>query len=191
MGRHRSSRLARRQPTRAARRARGGFTLIELAIAISIFMIGMVSVVSATTRMHSLRRQNRERTLAQNAVRSMSERVQARSYELAADESTWSENLLALYGPEGSAGETFDVEGLDPSPGNATVGALSLIVDETQIDAVLGLQLGLPRDLNGDGDALDTNVSADAVLLPCTVTLDWSSHTGEQTYRHGFYVLGF
>src|SRR5262245_18086174 len=52
------------------RRARRGFTLVELAIAMSMLMIGMVSAASATMRMHHLRKQNRERIVAQNALRS-------------------------------------------------------------------------------------------------------------------------
>ena len=72
---------------------RDGFTLIELAIATSILMIGIVSVLSATSQMNSLRQVNRERTLAQNAVRSLSERIHATSEGFSDDPTTWPEVL--------------------------------------------------------------------------------------------------
>lgn len=50
-----------------------GFTLLELAIAMSILTIGLVSAASATTKMRDLARGNRERAVAQHAVRSSAE----------------------------------------------------------------------------------------------------------------------
>ena len=49
----------RQRPGRSAR-GRRGFTLIELAVATSILLIGLASVVSATTRMHALGKHSRE-----------------------------------------------------------------------------------------------------------------------------------
>ena len=94
--------------------ARGGFTLIELSIAISILLIGMVAVVSATSRMHALRKHSREMTIAQNALRSMGERIHARSYDLKTfDESTWAQRLTATYAAGGAYGNAFDVTGIN------------------------------------------------------------------------------
>ena len=172
-------------------RARGAFTLIELAIATSILMIGIVSVLSATSRMHSLRISNRERTLAQNAVRSMAERMHAAARGFSSEPATWGQELLATYRPGGSSGDSFAVEGLTPPEGEASVGTIAISSDETATDVQLGAQLGMPRDLNGDGDAADADVAAGARLLPVVLTLRWRGERGVHQFRHGFYLMGY
>ena len=168
-----------------------GFTLIELAIATSILMIGIVSVLSASSQMHSLRQVNRERTLAQNAVRSISERIHAASQGFSDDPTTWCEELLALYGPGGTAGDTFEVTGLAGPTDDEPVGRIVIVTDERRTDAEIGRDLGMPRDLNGDGDASDADVSGTARILPVTITLRWRGESGQQVLRHGFYVMGY
>lgn len=177
--------------SRAARRARGAFTLIELAIATSILMIGIVSVLSASSQMHSLRRSNRDRTLAQNAVRSMAERMHAAAHGFSDQPGTWGQELLETYGPGGSFGTTFAVEGLTPVEGAESVGGLEIFSDETLTDAELRAGLGMPRDLNGDGDDDDGDVSLGARLLPVVLTLRWRGENGVQEMRHGFYLMGY
>lgn len=176
---------------RAVARAGGAFTLLELAIATSILMIGIVSVLSATSRMHSLRIANHERTLAQNAARSMSERMHASAHGFSADPGTWAEQLFATFGPGGSFGDTFSVEGLTLVEGDESVGTLLIGRDETDTDTELQAQLGMPRDLNGDGDANDTDVRAGARLLPVVLTLRWRGERGIHQLRHGFYLMGY
>lgn len=177
-----------------ARRGRRGFTLIELSIAISLLMIGMVTVVSATSRMHNLRRQNRERVLAQNAIRSITERIHAQSFSLRNTGSTvdWAQNLTTLLGPGGDFGNTFDVTGLAPAVVGQPVGTITVVTDETATDAALGFLVGMPRDLNGDGDATDADVSNDARVLPVIVQLVWrQGSTGSNQLTHTFYVMGY
>jgi prepilin-type N-terminal cleavage/methylation domain-containing protein len=171
--------------------ARRGFTLIELAIATSILMIGIVSLLSASSQMHSLRKVNRERTLAQNAVRSMAERIHAASQGFSDEPGTWAQNVLATYGPGGSAGNTFAVEGLAPEEGAESVGSIRIGTDETDTDGELGAELGMPRDLDGDGDAVDADVSGIARILPVVLTLRWRGENGVHLMRHGFYVMGY
>jgi len=172
-------------------RRRRGFALIELAIAISILMIGLVSVISASSRMHGLGHQNRERSLAQNALRSMSERIHARSQALSADPDTWAQGLVAIYGPGGTFGDTFDVKGLNLVPGARSVGTIQIITDETLDDQTIGAQIGMPRDLDGDGVASNNNVSTTARMLPVVLQLQWVGPSGVTTMTHGFYVLGY
>jgi hypothetical protein len=141
--------------------------------------------------MHSLRRTTRERTLAQNAVRSISERIHAASEGFADEPERWAADLLATYGAGGSAGEHFDVLGLAEVAEGQRVGTITFGTDETVSDQDFGRELGLPRDLNGDGDATDTDVSASARILPVTLTLRWTGENGVQVLRHGFYVMGY
>ncbi|MEZ6020171.1 MAG: hypothetical protein R3F17_08735 [Planctomycetota bacterium] len=65
---------------------------------------------------------------------------------------------------------------------------MQIILDETTTDADLGITLGLPRDLNGDGDAADTDVSADCTLPPVIVRTRWSSAGGQRQATQAFYL---
>jgi Tfp pilus assembly protein PilV len=183
--------LKRYQRRGRATGAERGFTLIEIAVATSILMIGIVSVLSASSSMHSLRISNRERVLAQNAVRSMAERMHAASHGFASDSGTWAKGLLETYGPGGSFGNTFAVEGLTLVEGDESVGTISISTDETDTDRELQAQLGMPRDLDGDGDAVDTDVSGSARLLPVVLTLRWRGERGVHQMRHGFFLMGY
>jgi type II secretory pathway pseudopilin PulG len=175
------------------RRARRGFTMVELAIAMSMLMIGLVSAASATMRMQHLRKQNRERVVAQNALRSMGERIHAQAYRDSLDHpDTWAQNVLDAFGPGGTLKGVFDVEFLSPpSEDQEFPGTIQVIVDETTTDTALGMDLGMPRDLNGDGDAADLDVSADACILPVVLRIEWKGQQGLQEISHGFFVMGY
>jgi Tfp pilus assembly protein PilV len=179
------------KPRGRAGAALRGFTLLELAIAMSILMVGLVSAAAATTRMHDLRRQSRERVVAQNAIRSMAERIHAQSYRLSANPDTWSRELLEIFGPGGTFGTEFDVTFLTSQVDDAPPGSIQVVVDETATDAELGVDLGMPRDLNGDGDASDVDVTLGARILPVVLTIAWKGASGDQTIRHGIYVMGY
>lgn len=47
--------------------------------------------------------------------------------------------------------------------------------------------LGMPRDLNGDGDTLD-DAATDYVILPVRVTLTWNGLSGPMTYEISTYL---
>ena len=192
VSRHGHGRAIRAPGAARKRRNTGaGFTLIELAIAVSILMIGMVSVLSATSRMHSLRKQNRERSLAQNAARSVAERIHARSYELSESPDTWAEDLISTFSAGGAHGPTFDVRALPSLPDREADGLISFVTDETMTDGNLGFRIGMPRDLNGDGDDDDTDVSGDARIIPVLLEVRWRSQSGESSYTHAFYIMGY
>ena len=157
----------------------------------ALLMIGIVSVVSATTRMHSLRKFNRERTIAQNTLRSMAERIHARSYAFSDEPENWASDLLGVYGPGGTFGDTFESEGINVALGEASVGTIQIFTDETLTDGAIGHQLGMPRDLNGDGDNTDFDVTGDARILPVLLTLRWRGKQGTVEVQHGFYVMGY
>ena len=171
---------------------RTGFTLIELAVSMSILLIGIVSVVSATSRMHGLRKHNRERIIAFNGLRSMAERLSAQSFRLSReDPETWSTELLAIYGPGGTQGDVFDVRGLNVDRGEENVGRILFVTNETWTDADVGAQAAMPRDLNGDGDENDPDVSADARVLPVVLSLQWYGQSGSQTLDHVIYLTQY
>lgn len=156
----------------------------------TVLLVALMAISASTYRSHTLRRHNRERVLAQNAIRSMAERVHARAYGLSTTEENWAAELVELFSASGDIGNEFDIPGLN-AVGALPTGSLQIVIDETTTDAELGIDLGMPRDLNGDGDATDTDVSADAILLPVVVRADWFGVNRETDLVHGFYVMGY
>jgi hypothetical protein len=107
------------------------------------------------------------------------------------DEDGWAPSILDRFGPGGDPGATFTVRGLDPWPGEATVGTITIVTDETRTDMELGATLGMPRDLNGDGAVDDTNVEDEAVLLPVIVQIRWRGEAGNRQVRQFLYLLAY
>jgi Tfp pilus assembly protein PilV len=123
------------------RPTRGGFTVVEMALATTMLMVGIMAISAATLRMHHLGRQTREHTLAHNALSQMGERLNSASAIAALKPSTWAETLLSAYSPVGAVGNDFRVEGLTPIEGEENAGSIALITDETLTDARLAWYL--------------------------------------------------
>lgn len=192
MGRIEKSFHGRSAPVAHERqRGRAGFTMMELCLAMTILVVALVATTASNLRMHSLRRSNHDRVLAHNAVQSIAENVQAIARAGVDDPSGFGNHVVAALSAGGSLGATFDVPGLTTLDGDVHVGSIRVVTDETMSDQDLGAQISLPRDLNGDGDALDTNVTATAHLLPIVLTLRWRSQSGDQQLVHPFYVSGY
>jgi hypothetical protein len=171
--------------------------MIEVGLAIVVLVVAIVATSASTYRLHTLRRHNRERAIAQNAVRTIVEQIQALSHRAAADApDTWARDLVLALSPGGTLGDAFPVRELDPSAGQAAVGAVQVLTDETLTDAALGLDLGMPRDLNGDGlsdnaDVLATAVAQPPRILPVVVSATWRGVNGDARIVHPFYVIGY
>ena len=97
-------------------------------------------------------------------------------------------------GPGTAPGDRFVIEGLTPPQEGESHGTIEFFLDETTANgASLGepaftftRHLGLPRDLDGDGDALDADVSDRYRILPIRVTVRWISPAGSR----GFLLYG-
>ncbi|MDP6837338.1 MAG: hypothetical protein QF724_00195 [Planctomycetota bacterium] len=168
-----------------------GFTFIEISIVTTILIFSLLTLSAATLRMHALRRQVHETTVAHNTLRAMAEQFQASSRAARDEPGTWSGNLLASFGPAGDPGSFFEASGLTPIPGETRNGTIVIVVDETTTDDDLGINLGMPRDLNGDGDASDTDVAGIARLLPIVLEVNWKGFSGIRSARHAFYLTAY
>jgi prepilin-type N-terminal cleavage/methylation domain-containing protein len=173
------------------RRSRRGFTLVEIALAVVVLVVAMLAMSASTLRMHGLRRTNRELALAQNAVRSIAEEVRAISRAGADSAAGWSTHVRAALAAGGSLGSTFEVRELTPPEGQPTVGTIEVVDDETVTDAELGLDAGMPRDLDGDGLATNGEVGAGARLLLVVLRARWRGARGEHELSHPFYVASY
>ena len=168
-----------------------GFSLIEVVVAMAVLTVSALAMSATLASTHALENSNRSRRSAENALRSVGEQILAFSDGARDDPAGWSAVVAAALAPGGAIGNTFNVRGLTLPAGVQAAGSIQLIVDETVADAVLGVKLGMPRDLNGDGVALDANVTASAVLLPVVVQINWFGATGAQTVSQAFFLLGY
>jgi type II secretory pathway pseudopilin PulG len=171
-------------------RARAGFSLLETMVGIAVLMIGLLAMTSTSVVVHSLGESDKSRRLATNALRAVIEEVNALSYASTQSELGWAAVMTDAYGTDGQPGATFAVRGLDPWPGLAQVGSVWIVTDEQLTDRQLGAELGMPRDLDGDGLASSTDVSGSATVLPVVVRLRWTGEAGDRELIHGFYILG-
>lgn len=189
--------MAVRKEVRAARgrgsrsSGRAGFTLLEVTLAVTVLLVAVLAAAASTLRMHALRRTNRERTIAQNAVRSVSERLQSLSARAVTDPAGWSTTVLMGVAAAGEIGPRFDVRELTAREGAPSVGTVTIVTDENANDAALGAELGLPRDLDGDGTSANGDVSANALLLPVVVRARWHGVNGDGEIVHSFYLSRF
>ncbi|MFT7485147.1 MAG: hypothetical protein ACI9F9_000994, partial [Candidatus Paceibacteria bacterium] len=56
----------------------------------TVLMIALMAMSASTLRINSLRRQNRERAIAQNAIRAISEQIHATADRLRRESTEWS-----------------------------------------------------------------------------------------------------
>jgi len=167
-------------------RDRAGFTLMEVALAVIVLLVGLLALSASAVRVQGLARAARERMAAQNALRAKSEEIRSISRAGLADPLGWGVHVTnALVGLT-----SFQVEGLTPCEGQASVGRVALVRDETASDAELGVELGLPRDLDGDGLATHSGVAGSARLFPVVLEVRWTSAWGEQRVVQGLWILG-
>lgn len=176
--------------SRAMKRARAGFSLIEtlmVMVVLAIGLGGMASVLGYTTALVQV---DQETTRAANAAADMAETLRSADFP----------TLFARYNsdptddpgaPGSAAGRGFAVEGLQAVAGDAD-GLVGEIVFPTAVGAggalelredVADVNLGTPRDLNGDAliDAADH--ADDYLILPVVVRLRWRGTTGERRFE--------
>jgi hypothetical protein len=86
-----------------------------------------------------------------------------------------------------SPGDDFAVAGLDPRKDDADgfVGSIEFPGTGTTLrEDVQDAELGMPRDLNGDGPPLDADDHADDYrILPVRIVIRWSGQNGARTFQ--------
>lgn len=157
----------------------------------SLLLMGFLALTTTSVTVHKLRRAADESSTARAALQSMIDEIQRTSVLSFGADPSWSSAMVATFGPGGTAGDTFDVFGLDPQRGAPSVGTVRLITDETLTDAELGVELGMPVDLDNDGTIDDPDVSDSAEMLPVIVRVAWHGITGNQEMSQAFYVLAY
>ncbi len=164
---------------------RSGFSLVELVIAMAVLAIALLALMSSIFSSSHLVDTSRERTLAYEAARSKIEEMRNYTHCLTYN------NLYNYYrvSPNNTAGAT----GLNPVLVSGVAQPILSIsfpqsgnnLTEAPGSAVLATALGMPKDLNRDGDTTDVGGSGGAddlntnyKLLPVLITLRWKSAGG-------------
>ena len=160
-------------------RARAGFGLLELTVAVSVFVVAAGALTTSLVTSTSLVHGNHENAIAIDAVQSAVARLRTVPFA----------EVFARYNddvsddPGGlSPGSGFAVAGLSARPGDADglPGRIEFPGDGKQLrEDGADRGLGLPRDLNGDGDVDADDHASDYHVLPIRIVIDWSGQVGE------------
>jgi len=172
------------------RRARAGFTFVELSVVLVILLVALLIFSSTVSGMAKQRTVNRETGLAVNAARNMLESLRSQDFA----------QVFALYntdpaddpGGAGSApGARFAVEGLKeaadaPDDLEGEVQFPVLVVPATGLalrEDIEDRGLGMPRDLSGDNKVDDQDHGDSYYILPVRVRVRWNSPNGPRQYE--------
>jgi prepilin-type N-terminal cleavage/methylation domain-containing protein len=169
------------EPRRAAR---AGFSLVELTVAMSVLVVGLLAYTRAATSAALAARTTRETTLATEAAWRIVESMRAQA---SFDQVFRLYNTSTADDPFGVAvpGAGFAVPGLRTVPGDADGLPGEIVFPTTTVGGVLQLRedvvdakLGTPRDLDGDGVIDGNDHSANYKLLPVLVRVRWRGVAG-------------
>lgn len=157
---------------------RTGFTLVELVVGIAVLVIGVLGFSRAIVSSTISSQKTREVDRATQAARQILERIEATAF---ADRfRSFNNDPSDDPGGVGTApGANFAVTGLSPLPGDAD-GLPGEVIFPTQAgfparlrEDVVMPELGMPRDLNGDGVVDANNHATDYTILPVIVRVRW------------------
>ncbi len=168
-------------------------TLIELSIAMAIFIVATGMLLQLIASGKSLRETARQEWLATSEAQNVLERMRslpfrdvARSYD--------ADPANDPNGPGTAPGPWFQAAGLTPlaSAVDGAIGEVLLpvvnmgtvVAPDWQVREDQGEPLlGMPRDLNGDAVTGSLDCSADHTILPILVRVRWRGRFGPRELR--------
>lgn len=136
-----------------------GFTVIEVMASVGLLTIGFLGLATGIVANSRAYEGAREDAQAIHALRKMAETIRGTAFAEVAVRWT---------------GYGFVV------PEIGATGTVTVFVNETD-SSTEARKLGLPRDLDGDGAATRTNVSASYQLLPLKVEVTWNGRQGPKS----------
>ncbi len=154
-----------RTEQRSAREA--GFTVLEAAVSLALLAVALLSMWGTLIYCSRSNLASEQRMRALNAAQAKIEELKSQPFE----------GLIAEYGPSGTTGPQFAVPAIDDDLTTAD-GRIVFFIDET---GPANESLGFPLDLNGDGDAVDVDVTDGYVILPVRVSVRWNGVLGDQS----------
>lgn len=163
-----------------ARGARSGFSLLEVLIAGVFLTIGLGGFASAVAHALRLRESTRETGIAREAAQQLLERMYAMDLGdvFAAYNADAGDDAKIAHAP----GASFQVRGLAPASDGALNTVSFPVVDGALREDVEDTELGMPRDLNGDGLLDGADHADDYRLLPVRIEIHWTGPAGIRKY---------
>lgn len=175
--------------TRPQRRSRSAFTLVEVIVAVLIMVVAIAGISSSMLSSMALNRVNDETALAHEAARAELERLSGVPFD----------QIWATYNADPSddgglplpvPGSGFAVAGLDPRTGDADglcgrieFPSMDVGAGQELREDVVDPQLGMPRDLDGDGVWPEASAIVDYAVLPVRVLVEWRGVSGDRQIR--------
>ncbi len=150
-----------------------GMSLVEIMVAMGTFATVLVMITGTLITSEQVRRFSEEKSLAHKALDNELARLQSLGLQGVLDE-------IATLG--GATEFTVPIPGIDRAATGPS-GRIAPLTDETLTDTDIGLPLGMPRDLDGDGLSTNFDTSATATLLPLLAWATWTGVAGTQTIR--------
>ena len=172
-----------RTPFLVSSSARRGFSIVEMVVVFAIVTIAISMFARTLASSKKLDPIATETTVAASAARTMIEQMKNHPFE----------QVFALYNdvktddPDGigtAPGNQFDIEGLTPLTPGGHCGTIVFPEKEGKLrEDSDDANLGMPRDLNADGNVDGVDHAADAVILPIRIRVEWIMHGTRDTHR--------
>ena len=164
--------------------------MVEVMVTSCLLVTGLLALTMTSVASFQLERTERERNQAANAMRSVMDHVNALSDAVLEDPQGWSTAVTDMFSSGQVPGNSILVAGLQTADNQPAEASIMIVVDETLTDSELGTELGMPRDLDGDGLIESNDVSGAATLLPAIISLTWKGSGGSREIKHAIYLLG-
>lgn len=164
----------------------GGFTLLEVMIALTVVVTALVGLFSAILQISRLNATNRETLAAMRAAEQMVETLKDLDFERVF--ASYNSNPLddPLPGPGSAPGPHFAVPDLIVRSDDADLkcGQVLFPTDATgrQLrEDKVDPDLLMPRDLDGNGMIDGGDVAATCKILPVTLRIEWQGVQGRES----------
>lgn len=164
-----------------------GITMLEVTISMALMTASICALLSVMFTSHRVSDSSNDTTIAMNAVYNMIE--QMRNYsDFESVYAYYNSNASDDPGGSGTApGCNFTVSGLTAKSGDSDGRPGKIVFPEATIGTGLNLaenvsnsQMGMPRDLNGDGVIDAVSHSTDYIMLPVRVEVEWQGSEGDR-----------
>jgi type II secretory pathway pseudopilin PulG len=154
-------------------RRRAAFSILEVAVTLTIVTVSLAMFAQTMASSKKLDPIASETAVAASSARTVLEEMKNQDFK----------KLFALYnadptddpsGPGTAPGATFAVPELTPLVPGGRAGTISFPVANGRLrEDVVDGPLGMPRDLDADGNVDGTDHANDYVLLPIRIRIDW------------------
>jgi type II secretory pathway pseudopilin PulG len=156
-----------------------GFTLIQVVLATAVLTIAALSLTVVQISSLSLTASNRETAEARHVARQILEDLRSETVS----EVYARYNSIPTDDPEGDGTGPGDTLTVPTDCGTMTAsiefpGNTGAVLREDAVDA----ELGMPRDLDGDGTVDTDDHAGDYLVLPVRVRVTWDGVSGSRSY---------